>query len=152
MSLLIFLNFIYLNINKYLIKKAEKLSTQEEFEHQKAKEERMIREECNRIWKYVAHLDNYVISELPIFLELDIHDDDKCVRYLKIPYYNNSIDDGIYDKCCHLVSVLTFNLDNYTREELIKQEEVKEILYFYIHPYLLALIENFKRTNNWVKI
>ncbi len=117
-----------------------------------ADNERRSREHADAIWKLVGHLDTDLIWAATLFLSLDIHDDDKLIRFVKIPIDNFSEDGKRYRLYFEIIHKLTFSNEYGSSFKLINDERVNDIMYFHIEPYFFSLIESFQTTQNWTKV
>ena len=117
-----------------------------------AENERKNREHAAYIWKLVGHLDKDLIMGATLFLTLEIHDDDKHIRFVKIPKKQLSEEDKRFRLYFDIIEKLTFNDSYGSFIKLIIEERVNDIMYFYIEPYFFNLIENFQLTQKWIKI
>ena len=149
-------SIIYIKIKNAFKKKQDKLFAKEyaikKELQEKAEAEQRKQKHANKIWKCVAHLDNDLISASMLFLQLNIHDDDKYTRYVKIPTNGSYKEHELYQACLAIVNELTFqkNIDYPVR--MIEYEQVNQIVYFYIEPYFFSLVENYKTTAKWTKV
>lgn len=115
-------------------------------------DEKQAREHATTIWKYVAHLDTDLIMAATLFLSIEIHDEDKHIRFVKIPKDLFSDEGKLYQLYLEIIGKITFQNYNGTIVRLIDFERYNDIMYFYIEPYFFSLIENFQITKKWVKI
>lgn len=117
-----------------------------------ADNERKNREHADTIWKLVGHLDTDLIWATTLFLSLEIHDDDKLIRFVKIPKDHFSDEGKHYHLYFEIIQKLTFSNGYGSSFKLINEERVNDIMYFYIEPYFFKLIENFQSTQKWIKV
>lgn len=115
-------------------------------------DEKQAREHATTIWKYVAHLDTDLIMAATLFLSIEIHDEDKHIRFVKIPKDLFSDEGKLYQLYLEIIGKLTFQNYNGTIVRLIDFERFNDIMYFDIDPYFFSLIENFQITKKWVKV
>ncbi len=146
--------FIWIK-NTYNDRKKNKAAKNTEIkrcEQELATREQKKREHASYIWKFVAHLDDDVIKAATLFLSLGIHDEDKCIRYVKIPseeHYEERKHINIYFQ---IIQRLTFTNGYRSSCKMITDERVNNIIYFYIEPYFLCLIEHYQKTKKWEKL
>lgn len=149
-------SIIYIKIKNAFKKKQDKLFAKEyaikKELQEKAEAEQRKQKYANKIWKCVAHLDKDLISASMLFLQLDIHDDDKYTRYVKIPTNGSSKEHELYQACLAIVNELTFQKNIGYPVRMIEYEQVNQIVYFYIEPYFFSLVENYKTTAKWTKV
>lgn len=149
-------SIIYIKIKNAFKKKQDKLFAKEyaikKELQEKAEAEQRKQKHANKIWKCVAHLDNDLISASMLFLQLNIHDDDKYTRYVKIPTNGSSKEHELYQACLVIVNELTFQKNIGYPVRMIEYEQVNQIVYFYIEPYFFSLVENYKTTAKWTKV
>ncbi len=132
-------------------KEAEKLAIKKS-EQERAEAERHKREHANTIWKYVAHLDKEFISAACCFLQLDIHDEDKHIRFIKIQKEDFSDKAKLYRVYFRIIDELTFRCGYNSSIKLINYERVNDIMYFHIESYFYTLLENYESTKKWNKL
>ena len=155
-SILYFLSISFVVVKNTIKHYNDKKAADKAFEKKQAQEkdakEQKVQEHNNIIWKFVAHLDSDLITAATLFLQLDIHDDDKYTRYVKIPTNGSYKEHELYQACLAIVNELTFqkNIDYPVR--MIEYEQVNQIVYFYIEPYFFSLVENYKTTAKWTKV
>lgn len=133
-------------------RKAEELAQINKIEREKALAEREKNEYIDFIWKYIAHIDADLVSKTTSFLDLDIHDGNQRIRFIKLPDNCSYSEQKKIDDYKDLCRKFTFVNPSETTLELIEYEYLNNVIYFYIEPYFHALLENFRKTNRWEKI
>lgn len=155
-SILYIFSRIFIWIKDIITKHKMKIEEREAFvmraKQAQAENERQNREHAASIWKLVGHLDIDLIKAATVFLTLKIHDEDKYVRFIKIPKDHGSEEYKLYDLLFGIIGKLTFQGNYGTPFKLINEERIKDIMYFHIDSYFFSLIENFKSTGNWIKL
>lgn len=139
-------------IKRHKCKKAEERMAMKKSEQERVENERRKREHANTIWKYVAHLDKDLISATCCFLQLDIHDEDKHIRFVKIPNEDFSDKVKLYRLYFRIIEELTFKCGYNSSIKMIDYERVNDVMYFQIEPYFYTLLENYESTKKWNKL
>lgn len=149
-------SIIYIKIKNAFKKKQDKLFAKEyaikKELQEKAEAEQRKQKHANKIWKCVAHLDNDLISASMLFLQLNIHDDDKYLRYVKIPENSYGDEYKLFQCYIKIIESFTFYFESGYRIKLIEEEKINDIMYFKIDRYFYNLLYSFKETGVWRKI
>lgn len=104
------------------------------------------------IWHYVAYFDKVKIDVAAVFLSFPIHDGNKYVRFIKRPNENDYKTFEAYCKLRNLIWEYQFNRPYYNKLTLLDTTDINEGFYVKIEPYFYGLLDNYVKTDKWVKL
>lgn len=144
-------SYIFQLWRKYRAYRKAKHKQKTQLQQQAQIEERQKTEEASYIWKYVAHIDSDIISVASYLLELEAHDGNQFLRFIRTSknYEDNQLIQGLIHASHYFSIPKTYPHSTYN---LIKMEKVNNGVYFEINPYLYRLLKQYKERSIWKKI
>lgn len=135
-------------ISKIISKRKTKRRKLKEAECVRSNEIRRREEHASIIWKLVCHTDKEILDAALHFLDLEIFDGNKYIRYLPLPKNEDYQGRRVYDAFNQIADHFYYP----SHATLVERERSKEGLYFQIESYFYSLLESYATTKTWKKL